>query len=345
MIYRDSKGRFCKKEHAINAVVKGYKGFHPGLRCLNEKQYKVGKIFTEDKAIPCKAGMHFCKNPIDVLRYYPPVDYDSTSLNEYARVEALDNPKTKDNQKYCSKHLKICNKLDIESFVIESFYFNGEHAINRICNDTNFSVKTNVENYTKISHKNNNSQTINRGKYSVIHANDVYFSELSNGGDYSVISSGAYKSVISNIGNFSAIRNIGSSNVLANSGMCSISISIGMENVIGITGFRNVAISTGTHNIICSTGICSVVKSNGDFNIAVNNAKDSSTIVTGEQSIAINAGRGGKVKAALGCWIACAEWDFNRDCMLDFKSAYVDGKEIKADTWYKLENGKFVEVN
>ena len=28
----------------------------------------------------------------------------------------------------------------------------------------------------------------------------------------------------------------------------------------------------------------------------------------------------------------------------DFAMAIVDGKDIKADTWYKLENGKLVEV-
>lgn len=29
----------------------------------------------------------------------------------------------------------------------------------------------------------------------------------------------------------------------------------------------------------------------------------------------------------------------------DWKAAVVDGKKIKADTWYKLENGEFVEVD
>jgi len=34
-----------------------------------------------------------------------------------------------------------------------------------------------------------------------------------------------------------------------------------------------------------------------------------------------------------------------RDCSVkEWKAAVVDGTKLKADTWYKLENGEFVEV-
>ena len=61
----------------------------------------------------------------------------------------------------------------------------------------------------------------------------------------------------------------------------------------------------------------------------------------GEQGLA--ACRGGKVKGGLGCMLALCEVDsYGKN-----KSAaavIVDGEKIKADTWYKLRNGKFVEV-
>ena len=40
-----------------------------------------------------------------------------------------------------------------------------------------------------------------------------------------------------------------------------------------------------------------------------------------------------------------ADWKGKNDewILLSIKSAKGDGKKIKADTWYKLENGKFVE--
>lgn len=46
--------------------MKGYKGFRKGLIC-KDKQYAENKIFEEPEANICVNGMHFCKNPMDVL--------------------------------------------------------------------------------------------------------------------------------------------------------------------------------------------------------------------------------------------------------------------------------------
>lgn len=50
--------------------MKGYKGFCKGLIC-KDKQYAENTIFEEPEANICINGMHFCKNPMDVLDYYP----------------------------------------------------------------------------------------------------------------------------------------------------------------------------------------------------------------------------------------------------------------------------------
>ena len=61
------------------------------------------------------------------------------------------------------------------------------------------------------------------------------------------------------------------------------------------------------------------------------------------------AGNNSKAKAKIGSWITLAEWKWNdekkHDVPVCVKTEYVDGENIKADTWYKLKNGKFVEVN
>ena len=67
---------------------------------------------------------------------------------------------------------------------------------------------------------------------------------------------------------------------------------------------------------------------------------------TGDRGIAIACGIDGMAKAALGNWIVISEWlvverEYRR---VSVKSALVDGKKIKADTWYCLEGGKFKAV-
>ena len=98
-----------------NVVMKGYKGFSPGLVCRC-KQYAEHTVFEEDKAVICNSGMHFCENPFDVLGYYPFVG-DKGELNEFAEVEALDEVKTDDQKKFCTKKLKVGAKLGIQGLI------------------------------------------------------------------------------------------------------------------------------------------------------------------------------------------------------------------------------------
>jgi len=95
--------------------MKGYKGFEPGLICRG-KQYAENTVFEEEEAKICSYGMHFCENPFDVLDYYGFTN-DTGDFNEFAEVEALDEVKTNDNRKFCTKKLKIGAKLSISKFI------------------------------------------------------------------------------------------------------------------------------------------------------------------------------------------------------------------------------------
>ena len=95
--------------------MKGYKGFNPGLIC-KDKQYQENTVFEEPEAKICEKGMHFCENPFDVLNYYDLIRPDGTP-NEFAEVEALDEPKTDDKKKFCSRKLKIGVKLGLSGFI------------------------------------------------------------------------------------------------------------------------------------------------------------------------------------------------------------------------------------
>ena len=70
---------------------------------------------------------------------------------------------------------------------------------------------------------------------------------------------------------------------------------------------------------------------------------------TGEDSVIMCAGKESIAKAKAGSWITLSEWKWNDEknhyVPVCVKTEYVDGENIKADTWYQLKNGKFVEVN
>ena len=70
---------------------------------------------------------------------------------------------------------------------------------------------------------------------------------------------------------------------------------------------------------------------------------------TGTDSVIMCAGYKSKAKAKIGSWITLAEWVYckekGRHVPVCVKTEYVDGENIKADTYYQLIGGVFTEVN
>lgn len=99
----------------VNMDKIGYKAFNPGMICRG-KQYEENAVFEEPEAKICNTGMHYCKNPFDVLEHYGFVN-DNAEINEFAEVEALADEKTDDGRKFCTTKLKIGAKLSIHNFV------------------------------------------------------------------------------------------------------------------------------------------------------------------------------------------------------------------------------------
>ena len=115
--------------------------------------------------------------------------------------------------------------------------------------------------------------------------------------------------------------------------------SSGNSAQIGSSGYYAQIGSSGDSAKIGSSGYYAKIGSSGDY------AKIDST---GEDSVIMCAGNESKAKAKVGSWITLAEWKWsdekNRNVPVCVKTEYVDGENIKADTWYQLKNGKF-EVN
>ena len=106
-------------------------------------------------------------------------------------------------------------------------------------------------------------------------------------------------------------------------------------------GYRRKQIgSSGNSAKIGSSGYSAKIGSSGNY------AKIDST---GEDSVIMCAGNSSIAKAKVGSWITLTEWKWSdekkHNVPVCVKNEYVDGEDIKADTWYQLKNGKFVEAN
>ena len=192
--------------------MKGYKGFDPGLVCRG-KQYAENTVFEEDSAKICSSGMHFCQDPYEVLKYYPLINVNG-EINDFAEVEALDEAKTDDNKKFCTKKLKIGAKLGLGGFV--------NACVNFLFEKTEFD---------KLSEDAKNAS----GRYS----------NLAASGDESNLAASGYASKLAASGRYSN---------LAASGRYSNLAASGDESKLAASGDESSVECSGEDSVICCAG-------------------------------------------------------------------------------------------
>ena len=66
---------------------------------------------------------------------------------------------------------------------------------------------------------------------------------------------------------------------------------------------------------------------------------------TGYNGLSVARGKNVQVKGGIGAILVIAEERDNTYDIVDWKAVVVDGEVVKADTWYRLENGELVEVD
>ena len=97
--------------------------------------------------------------------------------------------------------------------------------------------------------------------------------------------------------------------------------------------------TTGDYGASSATGRCGVSSATGYYGAS---SADNST------AVAVAWGYKSKAKGCIGAHIVCAEWKYdnlNNDWFfVGAKMSIVDGVKIKADTYYTLRDGEFVEV-
>lgn len=130
--------------------------------------------------------------------------------------------------------------------------------------------------------------------------------------------------------------------------VCSSKIRIGAE--LDIRGLVKAAVSyvkercTNEYNAEpgkpAMTGYRGVATA-GDRGAATARGKAS----TGSNGLSVARGKNVQVKGGIGAILVIAEEREDTYDIVDWKAVVVDGEVVKADTWYRLENGELVEVD
>ena len=204
--------------------MKGYKGFEPGLICRG-KQYAENTVFEEEEAEICSCGMHFCENPFDVLGYYGFTN-DNGDFNEFAEVEALDEVKTDDNRKFCTKKLKIGAKLSISKFINACVDFAIEKTSTCIADN-----KISSGDFAQIGSSGNSAKIGSSGDFAQI-GSSGNSAKIGRSGDYAKIGSSGHYAQIGSSGNSAKIGSSGDSAKIGSSGKDCVICCAGHNSVV-----------------------------------------------------------------------------------------------------------------
>ena len=172
-----------------------YKAMDKNMQCRG-KQYEVGKTYREDKADCCRAGMHACENPLDVLHYYPLKDSP-----RFFEVECGGNvDKSREDSKLACTELTVKGEVNFAGLV--------KATVNAVFN----RVK--------------GKEPFSSGNYST----------AGSSGDYSTAGSSGYYSTAGSSGNYSTAGSSGDYSTAAATGDYCIAKADGKDSIAVVNG-------------------------------------------------------------------------------------------------------------
>ena len=195
-------------------TIKGYKAFEPGLICKG-KQYQENTVFEEPAADLCKAGMHYCTEPLDVLNYYQLVDEDG-NMSEFAEVEDLDPAGIEkgNDSKRCTKKLRIGAKISFANLINAAVDVEKIQEEVKAESDESSKEKINSEgDYAQIGSSGDYAQIGSSGDYAKI-GSSGYYAQIGSSGDYAQIGSSGDYAQIGSSGDYAKINSTGKNAVV-----------------------------------------------------------------------------------------------------------------------------------
>ena len=313
-------------------VITSYKGFDKNMQCRGF-QYEVGKEYEMDGEIKCcNRGFHACKSPLEVWDYYDILNSRYAEVEQSGKIEEEEN-----TTKVCSSRIKIKAELKLADII-------------------NIGVEWLKDITTPSKVKADCALNDNGDRMKQI-GSSGYYAKIGSSGDYAKIGSSGDSAKIGSSGYYAKIGSSGDSAKIGSSGDYAKIGSSGYYAKIGSSGYYAKIGSSGDSAQIGSSGDSAQIGSSGDYAkigssgdyAKIGSSGDSAKInSTGEDSVIMCAGNSSRAKTKVGSWITLAEWKWSdekkRNVPVYVKTEYVDGENIKADTWYQLKNGKFVEV-
>jgi len=291
--------------------IKAYKAFDKDLSCRGFK-YEVGKEYEETGDIKvCEKGFHACPYPLDVFGYYAPAG------SRFCEVEQSGKINDSKSDKVCSSKIRIGAELDIRGLVKAAVSYVKERCTNE-CNAEPGKPATAGDSGAATAGDCGAATAGDRGAATAGNygAATAGYRGAATAGDSGAATAGDYGAATAGYRGAATAGDSGAATA----------------------GYRGAA--TAGDSGAATAGDCGAATA-GDRGAATARGKAS----TGSNGLSVARGKNVQVKGGIGAILVIAEERDDTYDIVDWKAVVVDGEVVKADTWYRLENGELVEVD
>ena len=315
--------------------IKAYKAFDKDLSCRGFK-YKVGKEYEETGDIKaCEKGFHACPYPLDVFGYYAPAG------SRFCEVEQSGKIDDSESDKVCSSKIRIGAELDIRGLVKAAVSYVKERCTNEYNEEPG---KPDMTGYRGVATAGDRGAAT-AGYRGVAMAGDGGAATAGDRGAATAGDRGA--ATAGNCG--AATAGDGGAATAGDGGAATAGdggVAMAGYRGAATAGYRGVAMAG--YRGVATAGYRGVAMA-GDRGAATAGDRGAATArgkaLTGSNGLSVARGKNVQVKGGIGAILVIAEERDDTYDIVDWKAVAVDGDVVKADTWYRLENGELVEVD
>ena len=315
--------------------IKAYKAFDKDLSCRGFK-YKVGKEYEETGDIKaCEKGFHACPYPLDVFGYYAPAG------SRFCEVEQSGKIDDSESDKVCSSKIRIGAELDIRGLVKAAVSYVKERCTNEYNAEPGKPAMTGYRGVATAGDRG----AATAGYCGVATAGDRGAATAGNRGAATAgycgaATAGDRGAATAGDGGAATAGDCGAATAgdrgAATAGDCGAATA--GDGGAATAGYRGAA--TAGDRGAATAGYRGAATA-GDGGAATARGKAS----TGYNGLSVARGENVQVKGGIGAILVIAEERDDTYDIVDWKAVVVDGEVVKADTWYRLENGELVEVD
>ena len=347
--------------------IKAYKAFDKDLSCRGFK-YEIGKKYEETGDIKaCEKGFHACPYPLDVFSYYTPAG------SRFCEVEQSGKIDDSESDKVCSSKIRIGAELDIRGLVKAAVSYVKERCTNE-CNAEpgkpatagDYGAATAGDRGAATAGDSGAATAGDRGAATAGYrgaatAGDRGAATAGDGGaatagNYGAATAGDRGAATAGDGGAATAGYRGAATAgnygaaTAGDGGAATAGDRGAATA-GDSGAATAgdsgAATAGDYGAATAGDYGAATAGDrgaataGDYGAATARGKAS----TGFNGLSVARGSNVKVKGGIGAILVIAEERDDTYDIVDWKAVVVDGEVVKADTWYRLENGELVEVD